>query len=75
MQGDGAPAALLRHPVMQLDAVGDVALRVEHHRPSQLGDLTGAETGLDAEQDHDPIPPRVAAYGRLLQQRVLLRLR
>jgi hypothetical protein len=31
----------------------DAALRVDHHRPCQLGDLAGTKAGLDRQQDHD----------------------
>jgi hypothetical protein len=33
----------------------DAALRVDHHRPCQLGDLAGPKAGLDRQQDHDAI--------------------
>jgi hypothetical protein len=42
MQRDGAAAALLGGAVLQLDPITNAAIGVEHHRPSQLGDLTGA---------------------------------
>jgi hypothetical protein len=35
---------------MQLDAIGDAAVTVEHHRPGELGDLASAQAGFDRQR-------------------------
>jgi hypothetical protein len=51
VQRDRSAASLLCRSVMEFDMARDAALRVDHHRPCQLGDL-GAKAGLDRQQDH-----------------------
>jgi len=55
MQRDRPAASLLCRGVVELDMACDVALRVDHHRPGQLGDLAGAQARLDRQEDHDAI--------------------
>jgi hypothetical protein len=33
--------------VVQLDPIRNARLRIEQHRPGQLGDLAGAQSGFD----------------------------
>jgi hypothetical protein len=61
---DRAAAALSGGAVVQLDAIGDPSVGVEHHGPGQLGDLTGAQTGFNRQQDHHAVTPRVSATPR-----------
>jgi hypothetical protein len=41
-----ATAALFGGAVAQLNAIGNASVGVEHHRPSQLSDLAGAQAGV-----------------------------
>jgi hypothetical protein len=41
-----AAAAFLGGGIVQLDAIGDAAVSVEHHRPGQLGDLAARSPAL-----------------------------
>src|SRR5262245_19179878 len=68
MERDGAAATLLGSAIVQLDPVREPAVGVEYHRPSQLGDLTGTQTGFDREQHHDAITRRVSSTSRSAQR-------
>src|SRR5258708_5061475 len=61
--------ALFGGAIVQLDVIGEPPLGVEHHRPGQLGDLAGAETGFDRQQDHDAVALRVTAVTNAAQDR------
>jgi hypothetical protein len=39
--------AFLGEPVSYLDELADPAVGIEHHRPVELGDLRGPQTGFD----------------------------
>ena len=64
-----ATAALFRGVIVQLDAMTDSSISIEHHRPSQLGDLAGTQTGFDRQQDHDAVALRVTATASTAQGR------
>ena len=54
MDRDQPTALLLGRAIAQLDHVADLAGRVEHHVPGQLGDLASPQAGFDRQQ-HDQL--------------------
>jgi len=48
---DQSAAAVLGRVIAQLDHRTNVACRIDHHVPGQIGDLTGTQARLDGQQD------------------------
>jgi hypothetical protein len=46
MHGDASTPTLLGDCVVDRNRVGDLAARVEHHRPIEPSDFAGAQAGL-----------------------------
>jgi hypothetical protein len=65
-----AAASLLGGIVWQFNYGPDGAGRIGDHIPSQVGDLTGTETGLCRQQHHDLVASRVS--GRFGKQEELV---
>ena len=68
VQGDAAAAAVLGGAIQQLQHGADGAARRQHHVPGRLGDLAGAQAGLDRQQDHDAVAVGVAVGAAVRQQ-------
>ena len=56
---DQTAAAALGREIAQLDHRPDVAGRIEHHVPGQVGDLTGPQASLGGQQHDDAVAERV----------------
>src|SRR5438477_1987380 len=61
MEWDRATAALFGGSVIQLDMIRDTTVRIEQHRPGQLGNFPSAKPGFEGEQDHHTVTLRVPA--------------
>src|SRR5438105_5502608 len=61
MEWSRATTALFGGSVIQLDMICDTTVRIEQHWPGQLGDLAGAQSGFEGEQDHHTVTLRVPA--------------
>ncbi len=59
MKGNGPAAAFLGSRVAQFDEAADRAIAIDHHVPSQVGDLPGPQPCFGRQQDHDRIAQRV----------------
>ena len=64
------PAALLRDRVVDRENVGHLAARVEDHRPVEPGDLAGAQSSLDGQQDHRAVAGGNGDFDALRSMRV-----
>jgi hypothetical protein len=58
MHGDAPTATLLGDRVVDRKTVGDLAARIEDHWPLELGDLAGAQSRFDRQEDHHSITGR-----------------
>src|SRR5438874_5185110 len=67
MEWDRAPAAPLGGSVIQLDVIRDTTVRIEQHRPGELGDFTGAQPCFEGEQDNDAVTLRVPTAAHMPQ--------
>jgi hypothetical protein len=59
-----AAGSFLGRGIVQLDPSGDPTIRIEQHRPCQLGDLSGPQPSFDRQQDHHAVTLRVPATAR-----------
>ena len=60
---DDTPRASLRRSVRERDVVGDPSRGIGDHRPLELGDLLGSQSGTDREQEHHTVTGRVPGLG------------
>src|SRR6516225_2716050 len=54
--------------VGQRDLIADRTVRAGHHAPGQLGDLLGAQSGLEAQEDDHAVALRVASAACQVEQ-------
>jgi hypothetical protein len=67
MHGDGAAAALLGHGIRQLDHGRDPTPGINQHGPGEPGDLARSQSGLGAQEQHEPATFGVAPMGHMAQ--------
>ena len=49
--------------IPELDQRSDFTGRIEHHVPRQVGDLAGAQAGLDRQENDDTVAFRISGRG------------
>ena len=66
------PLFFLATQCVQLDGLADLAGRIEHHVPSQAGDLAGTQSGLNRQQHHQLVAEWISGGGGKEQEVVYL---
>ena len=60
MKGNGSTTTFLGRDVEQFNGMANLAIRITHHGPSQVRDLTSTKAGFKAEKKNGTIAIRVS---------------
>jgi hypothetical protein len=53
---------------VKLDRAADFAARIEHHVPTQAGDLTRPQPGFDGQQNDNPVSVGIPGRANVRQK-------